>query len=129
MAKNNGVHAKLGDRLRGWRKTTFNRAYQLGEHIKISQGSLSDIENNKSHPSANTLAKLHNLTHLNIIWLLTGRGEIVRPITKEGKPGEIDWELNGILERVKKIYDKRSTKKGAEKKMRLDAFLSGLEFE
>lgn len=50
--KKSGVAEFLGGRLRKWRKTLPLKSYQLAQLIGISQGSLSDIENNKSLPSA-----------------------------------------------------------------------------
>lgn len=65
-----GVKARLGSRLVYWRKGIPMLGYELAALIGISQGSLSDIENNKSLPSAITLAKFHQRTNLNILWLL-----------------------------------------------------------
>ena len=67
----------IGPRLRRWRKghplkASRLKAYQLAEKIKISQGSLSDIENGKSDPSASTLVNLYKYTDVNMHWLLTG---------------------------------------------------------
>ncbi|MCH7622943.1 MAG: diguanylate cyclase, partial [Nitrospinae bacterium] len=50
------------------------KSYELAKLITISQGSLSDIENNKSLPSADTISKIYLSTNINIVWLLTGRG-------------------------------------------------------
>ncbi len=87
QGKNSGVDKFLGDRLRKWRKTLPLRAYELAKIIHISQGSLSDIENNKSLPSADTLTKLFLKTDLNIIWLLTSKG----PMKKTGMAEEEIW--------------------------------------
>jgi len=70
-----GQLSTVGTRLRTWRKiNTDMKAYQLAKRLKISQGSMSDIENNISLPSATTLASLHNNTNISIIWLLTAKG-------------------------------------------------------
>ena len=74
--KTGGVHPKLGSRLRLWRISNGLKGQDLAAQIGISQGSLSDLENNKSHPSANTLAKLHKRSSINIMWLLTNKGEM-----------------------------------------------------
>ena len=74
--KKSGTAKYLGSRLRQWRKGLPLKSFQLAKLIRISQGSLSDIENNKSLPSADTIAKLYQHTDLNIIWLLTGRGPV-----------------------------------------------------
>ena len=59
-----------GKRLRAWRKSVPLKLMQLSGLIKVSQGSLSDLENDKSMPSATTLANLSLYTDLNIYWLL-----------------------------------------------------------
>ncbi len=74
-----GVTDNVGERLREWRKKSKMKLLELAEVIQISQGSLSDLENNKSLPSANTLASLHTQTDLNIVWLLTETGKMRRP--------------------------------------------------
>ena len=73
-----GVKPYLGTRLRKWRITNNLKGYELAKLIGISQGSLSDLENNVSHPSANTLALLYLNTTINIIWLLIQEGEMER---------------------------------------------------
>lgn len=44
--------------------------------IGISQGSLSDIENGKTKPSAETLASIVRNTDINAAWLLTDIGDM-----------------------------------------------------
>jgi len=71
----------IGPRMRQWRKAQPIKGYEFAKLIKISQGSLSDIENDKSDPSALTLVKLYNATDINMHWLLTGEeGEINKDI-------------------------------------------------
>lgn len=73
-----------GPRIRKWRKGIGMKAYMLAEKLKISQGSLSDIENGKSNPSAPTIVSFIKYTDINIRWMLTGqtgkieRGEIAK---------------------------------------------------
>ena len=49
------------------------RATELARRLKISGGSLSEIENGKTFPSALTLASIHQNTNLNIGYVLTGQ--------------------------------------------------------
>lgn len=63
---------KMGTRIKAWRKENGYKGYEFAKVIKISQGSLSDIENNKSLPSAVTLRNLRAFTPIDIIWVLTG---------------------------------------------------------
>ena len=65
--------AKVGDRIRQWRQEEGLKIFQLAEKINVSQGSLSDIENNKSLPSAETLASISLNTSLDANYVLTGQ--------------------------------------------------------
>jgi transcriptional regulator with XRE-family HTH domain len=127
MEDNIGGTAKfLGDRLRQWRKSVPLKAYQLAKKIGISQGSLSDIENGKSLPSADTIAKLYQHTNLNIIWLLTSKGPIRKPpqdpsVNEELEAFGDDANLNELIERLVRTYYRGNS----EKKAHLTGFLIG----
>lgn len=133
--KRKGTAKNLGTRLRQWRKTLPLKSYELAKLIKISQGSLSDIENNKSLPSADTIAKLYQYSDLNIIWLLLGKG----PMNYERKGvsdlddsalvqeaaqdyGE-DRKLRDVIEKVVRIYRRGNQ----EKRAHLIGFLNGAD--
>jgi peptidoglycan hydrolase-like protein with peptidoglycan-binding domain len=60
----------IGKRLRKWRIEKGWKGYQAAKSIGISQGSLSDIENGNSYPSALTIIKLMKKTGIDIYWLL-----------------------------------------------------------
>jgi len=69
--------ASVGGRLKYWRKVSTLRLVDVAALIRVSQGSLSDLENDKSLPSATTLTGLCQKTDMNICWLLTGEGSMV----------------------------------------------------
>jgi len=71
----NDIISGLGSRLRLWRKNLNPplKAFELAKLIKVSQGSLSDVENGKSNPSALTILKLIENTDISIYWLMTGK--------------------------------------------------------
>ena len=133
--KRKGAAKNLGTRLRQWRKTLPLKSYELAKLIKISQGSLSDIENNKSLPSADTIAKLYQYSDLNIIWLLLGKG----PMNYERKgvsdldDGALvqeaaqdyreDRKLRDVIEKVVRIYRRGNQ----EKRAHLIGFLNGAD--
>ena len=52
----------MGRRMRNCRKDQDMKGYDLARKLKISEGSLSEIENGKSLPSALTLVPLHQNT-------------------------------------------------------------------
>ena len=56
---------------------------ELSRLIKISKGTLSVLENDKSLPLATNLSNLYIYTHLNIHWLLNGRGTVIRELVPE----------------------------------------------
>ncbi|NIP99670.1 MAG: helix-turn-helix domain-containing protein [Nitrospinaceae bacterium] len=133
--KKGGTAKNLGTRLRQWRKQLPLKSFELAKLIKISQGSLSDIENNKSLPSADTIAKLYQYTELNIIWLLTGKGAMFRntsgaveidsaELVQESMEeyGE-DQKLRELIEKVIRIYRKGTQ----EKRAHLVGFLNGAD--
>jgi transcriptional regulator with XRE-family HTH domain len=133
--KKGGAAKNLGTRLRQWRKTLPLKSFQLAKLIKISQGSLSDIENNKSLPSADTIAKLYQYSDLNIIWLLLGKGPIIRErsgasdlddstLVQEATQdyGE-DRKLQEVIEKVIRIYRRGNQ----EKRAHLIGFLNGAD--
>ena len=72
-----GEPATVGGRLKYWRKVSRLRLVDVAALIQVSQGSLSDLENDKSLPSATTLTGLCQKTDMNLYWLLTGEGSMV----------------------------------------------------
>lgn len=128
LEKKYGAAKNLGSRLREWRKSVHIKGYELAKVIHISQGSLSDIENNKSLPSADTVAKLYQHTQINIIWLLTGKGPMNRnkagsdEEALEATPG-MDQTLKELVEKMIRIYQRG----GADKKAHLKGFLLGAD--
>ena len=64
----------IGKRLRSYRKSIGLNVVDFSGKIKISQGTLSEQENGISAPSAYTLANLCQYTDVDIVWLLTGKG-------------------------------------------------------
>lgn len=66
----------IGDRLKQFRISKSYKVMDFSKLLGISQGSLSGLENNKSKPSAETLANLVLHTDINMKWLLTGQGSM-----------------------------------------------------
>ena len=98
----------------------------------ISQGSLSDIKNCKSLPSADTIAKLYQHTNLNIIWLLTGKVAIRKTQHTPGEGPAVNEELEAyeenpnlteLIQRLIRTYYRGD----ADKKAHLIGFLIGAD--
>jgi len=131
---NSGAIQSLGDRLREWRRSIPLKSYELARLISISQGSLSDIENKKSLPSADTIAKIYFNTNINIIWLLTGKGAMKKAAPphdgldtpfacEEMEEYGQDPKLKELLEKLVRIYNHGDP----EKKAHLVGFISGAD--
>ncbi|GJL78952.1 MAG: hypothetical protein NPINA01_19410 [Nitrospinaceae bacterium] len=110
------------------------KSYELAKLIRISQGSLSDIENNKSLPSADTIAKIYQSTNINIIWLLTGKGpmkkgtipneEVKAPMAyEEAEVYGKDQSLRELIEKLVRIYHQGDP----EKRAHLLGFIMGAD--
>ena len=80
--KNSYSLSTMGGRLKAWRKSLGLRLTDVSKMIDVSQGSLSDLENDNCMPSATTLTNLCLYTEMDIYWLLTGK-EIADVKTKD----------------------------------------------
>jgi transcriptional regulator with XRE-family HTH domain len=122
----------VGKRLKNWRKHSMLKLVELSKKIRVSQGSLSDLENDKSLPSATTLANLCMFSDINIYWLLTGRGPMIRQEPEHGNevnfPAEYadlmqDRLLKELIEKVIRVYRRGD----AGKRAHLEGFLVGAD--
>ncbi|MEE9258115.1 MAG: helix-turn-helix transcriptional regulator [Nitrospinaceae bacterium] len=122
----------VGKRLKSWRKSKAYRLVDLSKRIGVSQGSLSDLENDKSLPSATTLAGLCLHADVNICWLLTGRGSVLRETNGDdsGIFSDAEFmlslqntEIRELVEQVIRIF--RFGK--GDSKSRLSGFLTGAD--
>jgi transcriptional regulator with XRE-family HTH domain len=96
----------IGPRIKQWRKEKGLQNQQLSKLIKISQGSLSDIENEKSAPSAATIVGFIKHTDINVYWMLTGKdGDI-----KEGSFASVQKDppfVINLTDEMKSVLIKR----------------------
>lgn len=120
----------VGHRLRTWRKSFPLTLVSLAKKIQVSQATLSELENDKSLPSAGTLTNLCLYTDLNLRWLLTGEGPMVRedmPYRNESAISEEllslmqDPSLSELMEGVAKIFKTGDQ----QKKAHLKGFITG----
>ena len=131
-SQNTITSTTVGKRLKSWRKHSMLKLVELSKMIRVSQGSLSDLEHDKSLPSAPTLANLCMFTDLNIYWLLTGSGPMIR--RKPGHGGEINFStenaelmedriLKDLVDKVIRVYRRGD----ADKRAHLEGFLMGAD--
>ena len=62
----------IGQRIRTARKSKKLSLIEVRDLTGLSTGNLSDLENDKFAPSANTLMLLKKVLEVNIDWMLTG---------------------------------------------------------
>jgi transcriptional regulator with XRE-family HTH domain len=124
--------ASVGGRLKYWRKVSTLRLVDVASLIRVSQGSLSDLENDKSLPSATTLTGLCQKSDMNICWLLTGEGSMV------SKEEQFKAESSSVRDLMGWMQDKdfRKTvvklvnifgKGSASQKAQIRGFIAGVE--
>lgn len=133
LDKRQSVARLVGTRLRAWRKEENLKAFHLASLIGISQGSLSDLENNKSLPSAETIARLHLKTNINILWLLTGKPPTRKSSLSVGSGHSLvaessdvygdDKTLKNLVDKLVRIYQQGNKEKIAH----LTGFLTGAD--
>ncbi len=120
----------VGKRLRNWRKTDFLTLKQVSEKIGISQSALSELENDKSLPSATTLAQFCVKTEMNICWLLTGLkrfnsdgNDEGASVVEESVLEPRNFKLDSMTEILKRIYQSKDPRLAA----RIEGFLIGVD--
>lgn len=115
----------LGGRLRIFRESKEVDIKPFSKLIGISHGTLSDIENNNTKPSAKPTNGLIRKTDINIYWLFTGEGEMIRKVTKyEPSKIKISVEIKRAIDILESntIYSKAL-------KDNIEAFYNALETE
>ena len=128
------INPEAGLRLRVWRKASGLKLQGLAEIVKVSQGSLSEIETGKSLPSTNTLVNLWSFTNVNIIWLLTGEGSMLKSSIQKNDNSELGEALEHFVDLMGDrafralilIFFKILQGDDKRKKILLKSFLMGL---
>ncbi len=99
IPKEKCIKPKMGDRLKEWRKEDKLTLEQLAKKLGIGITTLSEIETNKSLPSAETLASLHKRTNFNILYLMFREGDILKP------------DKETVVQAIKQVKPKKVVKK------------------
>ena len=86
----------IGSRIAHIRKKTELNQKEFAARLGISQGNLSDMENNKYSPSAATLLSVIRCFNVSIDWLLTGDGPVTIQVKKES---ELKEETDSLTEK------------------------------
>jgi transcriptional regulator with XRE-family HTH domain len=64
----------IGKRIKEYRVSTRHKTVEFSRLVGVSQGTLSDIENEKSKPAFDTIEAIIRNTDINPSWLFTGQG-------------------------------------------------------
>lgn len=87
----------IGERIKNLRKNNKLTQNEFAKIIELSQGRLSELEQNKTKPSSDTLISICNNFNISINWLLTGedmKGDNNRKPTK----AEVDKFADEIID-------------------------------
>lgn len=84
----------IGHRIREFRLASGLTLKAFASKIGISQGSMSDIENGKTKPSANTVVSIVQTTGINPSWLLVGEGAMFNGTRSDS----VDHEMRRVSE-------------------------------
>jgi len=90
----------IGHRIRKWRKKAGMKAIELAKLLGMSQGALSEIENEKSTPSAATIVAFMERTDIDIYWMLLGKLDHVHGQEKIDRDPPFIINLNSQVNEV-----------------------------
>ena len=129
----------FGGRLRLFRNSMGLNIVELSNLLVISHSSLSQVENNKTITSSQTISNLVQKTNINIYWLFTGEGEMTRgennaSIYKVEKP-DADPETQALLNNTLEVLTSETdyakvlsaSIRGAYNAVKTEKRLNGLE--
>lgn len=126
------TNVSVGKRLKAWRKSAYMTLADVSKMIAVSQSSLSEMENEKSLPSAKTLQGLCLTTDLNICWLLTGQGPMRKGPAESQETAGLPDELSNIsqdqkLKELARILVRVYRQGGPERRAHIAGFLHGAD--
>ena len=84
------------------RKTSF---YKLSKETGIDQSVFSRVKTGKLNFSSKNIEQIANYFGVNIDWLLTGEGDMLKTPSKEGKGNDTTEEANLTVGKVIPLYD------------------------
>ncbi|HHU75737.1 MAG TPA: helix-turn-helix domain-containing protein [Firmicutes bacterium] len=94
----------IGKRIKYARKKKKLTQIDIYKKTGISSGNLSDIENNKSYPSAQALISLNRELGVSIDWILTGRENVQNSfLTRESQNEYRAEELLPLTDQEKEM--------------------------
>lgn len=92
----------MNDRLKELRKMLNMKQSDFATALSISQGHLSDIENNRKEVSDRVISICSLKFNVNEEWLRTGSGEIFNPISEDEELDLYIGRISGGTDEFKK---------------------------
>lgn len=92
----------IGERIKYWRKSNKYTMLEVAEKAGISQGLLSECENNKMLIGSKSLLSLYRTYNIDINWILTGE--------KSKSQVELNQNEREMLENFKKLSEREQLK-------------------
>lgn len=92
----------IGERIKYWRKSNKYTMLEVAEKAGISQGLLSECENNKMLIGSKSLLSLYRTYNIDINWILTGE--------KSKSQVELNKNEREMLENFKKLSEREQLK-------------------
>ena len=96
--KDTEMKKEIGRRFNEFRQFIKKRQEELAEELKVSQGTIANIESGKFYPNLSLLHYLYSYYNLSINWLLTGSDEMIISPVKKSKYTDITQLFSPIEE-------------------------------
>jgi transcriptional regulator with XRE-family HTH domain len=75
----------IGQRLKDFRKKSRLTQVEFAKALHCSQATIADYEKDRMYPSATILNYIVRTYDINLNWLFTGKGEMIKPVQKKDR--------------------------------------------
>jgi len=96
--KDAALKKEIGQRFKEFRDTIKKYQSELADELKVSQGTIANIEKGRFFPAFTIQNHLYSQYHLNLNWLLYGSGEMIIPPGKDSKYADLTQLFSQIDE-------------------------------
>ncbi|UCC40834.1 MAG: helix-turn-helix transcriptional regulator [Candidatus Aminicenantes bacterium] len=86
--KNAALKKEIGWRFKEFREAIKKSQDELANELKVCQGTIANIEKGRFYPKFKMQHYLYGQYHLNLNWLLTGKGEMIISRGKDSKAAD-----------------------------------------
>ncbi|MDQ1351776.1 MAG: Helix-turn-helix protein [Acidobacteriota bacterium] len=92
MKKVTASKKEVGIRFREFRKAIDKSQKEIADEVRVSQSTFANIEGGKAYPNLSYLLHFSQKYHLDIIWVLTGDGQMLKE--KDNPPDKYSDLIN-----------------------------------